>query len=172
GPRRMIGHTLSSRTISGRRPSRLARPKERAARAPRGDAYKHSLPQLPSHRQALPAAQLLLHRVEPADPDRKALACEQRRGLIERQPDDVGIGADALHHEAAGNALCRIAAGLAAPLTGGEIGLDILLRQPLEAHFGFDQTLPESLLGRDQADRGVDPVIAAREQAQALCRLI
>ena len=58
--------------------------------------------------------------------DRIALARQQRRGLVERQADDVGVGADDLDDEGAGDALHRIAAGLAAPFAGGEIGLDVL----------------------------------------------
>src|SRR5580704_5453392 len=43
---------------------------------------------------ALTAAPPSSHRVEPAEMDRKTLAAEQRHGLVERQADDVGIGAD------------------------------------------------------------------------------
>ena len=43
-----------------------------------------------------------LHRVEPAEVDREALAGQQRRGLVQRQADDVGVGADDLDDEAAG----------------------------------------------------------------------
>src|SRR5262245_22062703 len=113
-----------------------------------------------------------LRCVEPAEADWIALTGEQRRGLVERQPDHVGVGADDLHDEAAGDALCGIAAGLAAPLTGGEIGLDVLVRQPLEADLGLDQALAKRLGRRDQADRGVDPVIAPGEEAKALPRLV
>src|ERR1700745_1752906 len=82
-----------------------------------------------------------LHRVEPAEADRAALAPAQGHGLIERQADDVRVGTDQLDDEGAGDALRCIAAGLAAPFAGGEVGLDILLRQPLEAHAGFHQAL-------------------------------
>ena len=78
---------------------------------------------------------------------------EQRRGLVQRQADDIGVGADDLDDEGAGEPLRGIAAGLAAPFAGGEIGLDVLLRQPLEAHAGLDQPLAERLLRRHQADR-------------------
>ncbi len=72
----------------------------------------------------------------------------------------------------AGDALRRVAAGLAAPFAGGEIGLDVLVGQPLEAHAGLDEALAEGLLRRHQADRGMDAVVAAGEQPQALRRLV
>src|SRR5262249_43136574 len=72
--------------------------------------------------------------VDPAEMDRIALAAEERDRLVKRQADDVGIGADELDQKAAGNALRCIAAGLAAPFAGGEIGFDVSLRQPFEAH--------------------------------------
>src|SRR6202023_3129853 len=111
-----------------------------------------------------PAAAPSSHRVEPAEMDRKTLAAEQRHGLVERQADDVGIGTDDLHQKSSGDALRRVAAGLAAPFPGSKIGFDVLVREALEAHPRFDVTLPERLLRRDQAHRGVDAVIAAGEQ--------
>src|SRR6187549_3551815 len=81
------------------------------------------------------------HRVEPAEVDREALAGQQRRSFVQRQADDVGVGADDLDDEAAGEPLRGVATGLVAPLTGGEIGLNVLLRQPLEAHPRLDQPL-------------------------------
>src|SRR5258708_32808489 len=82
-----------------------------------------------------------LHRVEPAEVDREALARQQRRGLIQRQADNVGVGAGDLDDEAAGEPLRRIAAGLAAPFAGREIGLDVVVGEPLEANAGLDQPL-------------------------------
>src|SRR5262245_26603388 len=96
------------------------------------------------------------YRVEPADADRVALAREQRGHFIERKADDVAVGADDLDDEAAGDPLRGVTAGLAAPFARGEIGLDVVLRQPLEAHAGFDQALPVGFLRRHQADRGVN----------------
>src|SRR5260221_9550594 len=78
-----------------------------------------------------------LDRVEPAEVDREALARQQRSGLIQRQADDVGVGAGDLDDEAAGKPLCSIAAGLAAPFARGEIGLDVVVGQPLEANAGL-----------------------------------
>ena len=92
--------------------------------------------------------------------------------LIERQADDIGVGADHLDHERAGDALHGIAAGLAAPFAGADIGLDVVLAQALEAHAGLDQALAKRLLRRHQADRGVDAVVAARQQPQALRGLV
>ena len=65
---------------------------------------------------------------------RKALACKQRDGLIERQTNDAGIGANELDDKGPGEPLDGIAAGLAAPFAGGEIGLHILAGKALEAH--------------------------------------
>ncbi len=62
-------------------------------------------------------------RAEPAEMHRKPLAREQGKRLVQRQADDVGVGADYFHHERAGQTLDRIGAGFPAPLAGGEIGL-------------------------------------------------
>src|SRR3990170_4760151 len=86
--------------------------------------------------------------IEPAETDRKALAAEQRDRLVERQADDIGVGADHLDHEPPGDALHGVAAGLAAPFAGADIGLDVVLAEPLEADAGFDQALAERLLRR------------------------
>src|SRR5438132_1290336 len=106
--------------------------------------------------------------IQPAEADRKTLAAEQRDRFIERQANDVAVGADHLDHERSGDALHRVAAGFAAPFAGADIGLDVVLAEPLETHAGFDQALAERLLRRHQADRGVDAVIAPRQQPQAL----
>src|SRR6266568_5682797 len=55
------------------------------------------------------------HRIQPAEMQRVALASEQRHGLVQRQADHIGVGADQLDHEGPGEPLDRIAAGLAAP---------------------------------------------------------
>src|SRR5687767_7026597 len=102
-----------------------------------------------------------LHRVEPAETDRIALAAQQAHRLVKRQPDHIAVGADQLDHEGAGNALDRVAAGLAAPFAGGEVGLDVLGGEPLEADPGFNQAVTKRLARRDDGDRGVDAVIAA-----------
>src|ERR1700685_4177998 len=117
---------------------------------------------------AAPAVQPRSHRVQPAEMDRKTLATEQRHGLVERQADDVGIGADDLDQESSGDALRSIAPRLAAPFARGEIGLDVLVGEALETHPRFDVALPERLLRRDQAHGRVDAVIASGEQPQAL----
>src|SRR5215510_14620472 len=79
--------------------------------------------------------------VEPARADRIVLAREEPGHFIEREADDVGVGADDLDDEAAGDALRRVTAGLAAPFARGEIGLDVVLRKPLEAHACLNQAL-------------------------------
>src|SRR6185503_18362001 len=67
--------------------------------------------------------------IEPAEPDRKTFAAEQRHRFVERQADDVGVGADHLDHERSGDALHGVAAGFAAPFAGADIGLDVVLAQ-------------------------------------------
>src|ERR1700733_11083450 len=109
---------------------------------------------------AVRAAPPSSHRVEPAEMDRKTLAAKQRHGLVERQADDVGIGAYDLHQKSSGDALCRIAAGLAAPFSGGKIGFDVLVGKALETYPRLDVALPKRLLGRHQTHRGMDAVVA------------
>src|SRR3954471_19751863 len=106
--------------------------------------------------------------IQPPEPNRKTFAAEQSDRLVQRQTDDVGIGADHLHHERSGNALDGVATGFAAPFAGADIGLDIILAQPFEANAAFDQALPKCLLGRHKADRRVDTMVASRQQPQAL----
>src|SRR5262245_22265271 len=110
-------------------------------------------------------------RVEPAEMHRITFAGEQGCRLVKRQAHNVGVGADDLHHERSGQALDGIAAGLVAPFARGQVGLEILLRQALEAHPRLDQALAERLLRRDDADAGIDPMVAAGEEPQALRRL-
>src|SRR6202163_2476567 len=100
---------------------------------------------------AASAAPPSLHCVKPAEMDRKTLAAEQRHGLVERQADDVGIGADDLDQKSSGDALRRVAAGLAAPFPGSKIGFDVLVGEAFEAHPRLDVALPERLLRRHQA---------------------
>src|SRR6516162_6009030 len=100
--------------------------------------------------------------VDPAEMDRIALAAEQRQRLVQRQADNVGIGTDELDHKSASDALRSIAARFATPFAGGEIGFDVLFRQTLKSHARLYVTLPERFLRRDQTDRGVNAVIAAR----------
>src|SRR5258708_33132989 len=97
--------------------------------------------------------------------DRVALAAEQRHGLVERQADDVGIGADDLHKKAPGYALRGVSAGFAAPFAGGEIGFDVLVGEPLEAQPRLDVALTPRLLLRDQTPRGMIAVVAAVQRA-------
>src|SRR5258707_13881579 len=98
---------------------------------------------------APPGNKTASHRVEPAEMDRIAFAAEQRGRFIKRQADHVGIGADQLDDERAGKPLDGVAAGLAAPLTGRQIGLQVLLGEALEAYAAFDQALAKCLLRRD-----------------------
>jgi hypothetical protein len=99
---------------------------------------------------------------------RVAFAAKERRGFIERQSYDAGIGTDDFHDKRAGDALRRVATGLAAPLSGGEVGLDVFIRQPLEAHPRLHVALPKRLLRRHQAHCGVDAMIAAGQEPQTL----
>src|SRR5262249_26933323 len=106
--------------------------------------------------------------IEPALADRVALARQQRGDFIERKADDVAVRAYDLDDECPGDALRGVTAGLAAPFARGQIGLDIALRQSLEAHAGLDQSLPIGFFRRHQADRSVDAMITAGQQTQAL----
>ena len=54
---------------------------------------------------------------EPELADGEAFPLEQVYHLGQRQADDIGVGADHLHHEGTGDALDRIAASLAPPFT-------------------------------------------------------
>src|SRR5690606_10192549 len=72
---------------------------------------------------------LALTCLEPVEMKREALARQQRRHLRERQADDIRVRADDLLHKAAGEALDRVAAGLAAPLARGDVALDVLRRE-------------------------------------------
>src|SRR5947208_6615088 len=56
--------------------------------------------------------------IEPAEADRKTLAAQERDRFVERQADDVAVGADHFDHERSGDALHRVAAGFAAPFAG------------------------------------------------------
>src|SRR6185503_20378860 len=76
-----------------------------------------------------PASSGGLAGIEPAEPDRKALAAHQRGRFVERQADDIGVGADHLDHERSRDALHGVAAGFAAPFAGTDIGLDVVLAQ-------------------------------------------
>src|SRR5579871_5788208 len=124
----------------------------------------------------LPAAanrrRRLLSNIQPTEMDRIAFAAEEGRRLVERQPDDVGKRADDLDNKASGDALRRVAAGLAAPFAGGEIGLNVLLGQPLEAYAGLHVSLAKRLLGRHQTHRRVNTMIAPGQKPQTLCRLV
>src|SRR5262245_12624149 len=84
----------------------------------------------------------------PAAAGRITLAGQERGHFVEWKADDVAIGARDLDEEAAGDALRGIAAGLAAPFGGGEIGLDVVLREALEAHARLDQALAVGLFRR------------------------
>src|SRR5262245_66639085 len=108
--------------------------------------------------------------MEPAEADRITLAGQKRGHFVEWKADDVAVGAHDLDDEAPGDALRRIAAGLAAPFARGEISLDVVLRQALEAHARLDQALAVGLSRRPQADRRVDAVMAPGQEAQPFGR--
>src|SRR3954465_4089231 len=88
--------------------------------------------------------------VEPRKADRIALAVEERDRLVERHADDVGIRADELDREGAGEPRNGVAAGLAAPLAGSEIALHLLPRQALEAQASLDHALAQLVARRHQ----------------------
>src|SRR6476620_6205326 len=82
------------------------------------------------------------------------------------------VGADKPDNEAAGDPLGGIAAGLAAPFAGGQIGLDVLLGQALEAYPRLDQPLAIGVRRGYQTNAGMDAVIAPGKEPQALRGLI
>src|SRR3954470_10932887 len=112
-------------------------------------------------RSSQSATFMALSHVEPRKPDRIALAVEERDGLVERHPDDVRVGADELDRERAGETLDSIAAGLAAPLAGGEIALHLLPGQALEPQAGLDDALAQLVARGHEAHGRIDPVGAA-----------
>jgi len=61
---------------------------------------------------------------------------------------------------------------LARAIRRGEIGLDVLLGKPLEAHAGLDQALAISLVRCHQTDAGMDAVVAAVRATQTLRGLV
>src|ERR1700684_3419866 len=97
------------------------------------EASMAGLPQIGSglpETLAGPASSGGLVGIQPAEANRETFAAEQRDRLIERQADDIAVGAAHLDHDRSGDALHRIAAGLAAPFAGADIGLDVVLVQP------------------------------------------
>ena len=68
---------------------------------------------------------------------------------------------------AAGEALDGIAARLAAPFAAGEIGVDLLARQALEAHARLDQAPPQRRPGRRPARARYRPDARGRREAEA-----
>ncbi|VTZ62490.1 conserved hypothetical protein [Sinorhizobium medicae] len=95
-----------------------------------------------------------------------SFADQEIDSLIKRQAYHIGVRADQLHDEASGNALDAVSPGLAAPLAGREIALDIHRGKPLEAHLGVDHLLTKRAVGRDEADARIDAMAAAREKVQ------
>ena len=96
---------------------------------------------------------------------------QQRARLIERQADDAGEGAGDGPHQRLGPPLDGVAAGLAVPLAGGEIGGELLLGEPLEGDRRGRQPVAGAAVGVDQGDRRMNPVTAAGEQGQRRPRL-
>src|SRR5665647_3899980 len=62
--------------------------------------------------------------IQPAESDRETLAAQERDRFVQRQPHHIGVGADQLDHERAGDALDGVATGFAAPFAGAYIGLN------------------------------------------------
>src|SRR4051794_41869007 len=65
--------------------------------------------------------------IQSPEPNRKTFAAEQSDGLVQRQTDDVGVGADHLDHERSDHALDGLATRFSWPLAGAAIGLHIIL---------------------------------------------
>ena len=84
----------------------------------------------------------------------------------ERQADHVRPAAVDRRDECLGPSLDRVAAGLAPPFPAREIGRDLALAEPLEAHHGHDRAHRPPAVGGDDRDPGVHPVPASGQQAQ------
>src|SRR4051794_25116233 len=70
-----------------------------------------------------------------------------------------------------GPALDRIAASLSPPLSGGEIGGDLVFREPLENDDAGRKAVMRAAARVDQGDGGEDAVAAAGEKGQRRARL-
>jgi hypothetical protein len=101
-----------------------------------------------------------------------ALAAEQRDRFGQRQADDVGVGADQPLDEGAGEALNRVAAGLAAPFAACQIGVDFTGRQALEPEPGLDHAAPYGSAPGDQRKASEDPMAPAGQEIEARLRLV
>src|SRR5690606_903951 len=110
---------------------------------------------------------IALRRAQPVELNGISVAGEKVHHLVERQADDVGIGAVDLDDEGAGKALDGVAAGLAAPLAGSEIGLDVLARQALETHARLDEAAADVALAVGGREPREDAVRTAGKLAQA-----
>src|SRR5579883_3649749 len=104
--------------------------------------------------------------------DRVALPRKKREGLVKWQTDDAGVGADQLDHKTAGEPLDGIASCLATPFARGEIGIELGAREPLEAHPRLDNAVAARTFRRDERQRGMHAMGAAREEAQTLRGLV
>src|SRR5688572_11547267 len=102
-----------------------------------------------------------LAETQPVEVDRKGLAQQHADHLGQRQADDVGVGTDHLLHEAPREPLNGIAAGLAAPLARGDVGLDLLLAQALEPYARVDDLEAYAIVRGDQAEPRDHAVVAA-----------
>src|SRR3546814_2819179 len=68
----------------------------------------------------------------------EAGAGQQRVGLGQRQADDVRVGSVEEGHVGGRQSLDGIAAGLAVPFAGRQVGRDLAILQPLEADPGLE----------------------------------
>ncbi|EGE58634.1 hypothetical protein RHECNPAF_2940075 [Rhizobium etli CNPAF512] len=102
----------------------------------------------------------------------EAFAGQKHNGFIKRQADDIGVGADHLLHEGAGQALDAVGARLAAPLAGGQVVFDLEAGQPLEAHLGLDDLLADLAIRRHQTNAGIDEMVASGQKMQRTQRFV
>src|SRR5690606_25428477 len=93
---------------------------------------------------------------QPVEMHLVAVGAEQANRLVEWQADNVGVGADELHHEGPGQALDGVAASLAPPFARGEVAFELIAADAFETHARLDQALAYLARRRDQADAGVD----------------
>jgi len=77
----------------------------------------------------------------------EAFALKQAHNLGERQPDNIGVGADQRHYERTSYALDGIAAGSTLPLGAGQIIPDLFIGEVAEPDAGFDHALAPTVVG-------------------------
>src|SRR5258707_14918595 len=99
-----------------------------------------------------------------------ASARQQRHRLEERQSHHVGIGSAEEPPEPRGEALDRIAAGLALPIARGQVLVELDTLEPAERDDGIRASRDTRAVGRDNRDTAENMVPPPREQLEATPR--